>query len=125
MLNNSYSENDTLFTQQKLINLAQIAWSIQKYSNKLIVENNLTNKSRPLESNLAKLEAFLNDCGVQIIDYTNQKYNDGMYVDIIDAIKTDTSTPLIKETIEPSITINGVLVKKARVIKEINRNENE
>ena len=125
MSNNGYDENDIIFTQQKLINLAQITWSIQKYSNKLIVENDLTDKSRPLKSNLSKLESFLNDFGVQIIDYTNQKYNDGMNVDIIDTVKTDISEPSIKETIEPSITINGTLVKKARVIKEINRSDNE
>ena len=124
-MSNNYSGNDDLLTQQKLINLAQITWSIQKYSNKLIEDNDLVDKSRPLKSNLSKLEAFLNDYGVQIIDYTNQKYNDGMNVDIIDTVKTDTSVPLIKETIEPSITINGILVKKARVIKEINRSDNE
>ena len=98
---------------------------MQKYSNKLIIENDLVDKSRPLKSNLSKLESFLNDFGVQIIDYTNQKYNDGMNVDIIDTIKTDISEPSIKETIEPSITINGILVKRARVIKEINRSQNE
>lgn len=125
MSNNSNNGNDILFTQQKLINLAQITWSLQKYSNKLIIENDLVDKSRPLKSNLSKLESFLNDFGVQVIDYTNQKYNDGMNVDIIDTVKTDISEPLIKETIEPSITINGILVKRARVIKEINRSQDE
>ena len=57
--------------------------------------------------------------------YTNQKYNEGMNLDVIDTVKTDTEFDKIKETIEPSIVINGVLVKRARVIKEISRSENE
>lgn len=117
--------NNVLNNQQNLTNLALIAWSIKKYSNKLINENSLADKGRPLKSNVTKLENFINSFGVNIIDYTNQKYNDGMNVDIIDTIKTDTSFAKIKETIEPSVTINGILVKRARVIKEINRSNNE
>ncbi|MBQ9246689.1 hypothetical protein IJ182_10530 [bacterium] len=111
--------------QQKLVDLALIYWSLKKYSNKLINENNLEEKSRPLKSNLTKFENLLNSFNVKIIDYTDQKYNEGMNVDIIDTIKSDVAIPLIKETIEPSITINDILVKRARVIKEINRSENE
>lgn len=113
------------FSTQKQIDLALIVWSLKKYSNKLINENSLEEKSRPLKSNLAKLEQFLNSLNISIIDYTDQKYNEGMNLDVIDTIKTDTEFDKIKETIEPSIVINGVLVKKARVIKEICRGENE
>ena len=48
-----------------------------------------------------------------------------MNLDVIDTVKTDTGFDKIKETIEPSIVINGVLVKRARVIEEISRSENE
>lgn len=117
--------DSVLKDQQNLIDLALICWSLKKYSNKLINENNLEEKSRPLKSNLTKFENLLNSFNVKIIDYTDQKYNEGMNVDIIDTIKSDIAIPLIKETIEPSITINDILVKRARVIKEINRSGNE
>lgn len=116
---------NTFSNQQKLIDLAMIFWSIKKYSNKLITENNLEEKSRPLKSNIAKFETLLNSLNIQVIDYTNQKYNEGMNIDIIDTIKTDTTEAIIKETIEPSIIINDFLIKRARVIKEISRSENE
>ena len=119
------SLDNTLGNQQNLIELALAFWSIKKYSNKLISENKLEEKSRPLRSNLSKFESLLNSLNVKIIDYTNQKYNEGMNVDIIDTVKSDTSESFIKETIEPSITINDILVKRARVIKEINRSNNE
>ena len=124
-MNNLEDVNRDSFSTQKQIDLALIVWSLKKYSNKLINENSLEEKSRPLKSNLAKLEQFLNSLNISIIDYTDQKYNEGMNLDVIDTIKTDTEFDKIKETIEPSIVINGVLVKKARVIKEICRGENE
>ena len=124
-MNKLEDSKSNIFTTQKQIDLALIAWSLKKYSNKLINENSLEEKSRPLKSNLAKLEQFLNSLKISIIDYTDQKYNEGMNLDVIDTIKTDTEFDKIKETIEPSIVINGVLVKKARVIKEICRGENE
>ena len=124
-MNNLEDVKRDSFSTQKQIDLALIVWSLKKYSNKLINENSLEEKSRPLKSNLAKLEQFLNSLNISIIDYTDQKYNEGMNLDVIDTIKTDTEFDKIKETIEPSIVINGVLVKKARVIKEICRGENE
>ena len=124
-MNKLEDDKSNIFATQKQIDLALIVWSLKKYSNKLINENSLEEKSRPLKSNLAKLEQFLNSLNISIIDYTDQKYNEGMNLDVIDTIKTDTEFDKIKETIEPSIVINDVLVKKARVIKEICRGENE
>lgn len=124
-MNKLEDSKSNIFTTQKQIDLALIAWSLKKYSKKLINENSLEEKSRPLKSNLDKLEQFLNSLNISIIDYTDQKYNEGMNLDVIDTIKTDTEFDKIKETIEPSIVINGVLVKRARVIKEICRGEHE
>ena len=124
-MNKLEDDKSNIFATQKQIDLALIVWSLKKYSNKLINENSLEEKSRPLKSNLAKLEQFLNSLNISIIDYTDQKYNEGMNLDVIDSIQTDTEFDKIKETIEPSIIIDGVLVKRARVIKEICRGENE
>ncbi len=121
----SIDSDSMISSQQNLIDIALTFWSIKKYSSKLISENNLEEKSRPLKSNLAKFENLLNSINVKIFDYTNQKYNEGMNVDIIDTVKSDTPVSFIKETIEPSIIINDILVKRARVIKEINRSQDE
>lgn len=121
----SIDSDSMISSQQNLIDIALTFWSIKKYSSKLISENNLEEKSRPLKSNFAKFENLLNSINVKIFDYTNQKYNEGMNVDIIDTVKSDTPVSFIKETIEPSIIINDILVKRARVIKEINRSQDE
>lgn len=102
-MNNLEDDKSNIFTTQKHVELALIAWSLKKYSNKLINENSLEEKSRPLKSNLAKLEQFLNSLNISIIDYTDQKYNEGMNLDVIDTIKTDTEFDKIKETIEPCV----------------------
>ena len=47
-----------------------------------------------------------------------------MNIDIINTVKSDIKYPIIKETIEPSIIYNGELISKAKVIKEINGDEN-
>ena len=59
-MNNLEDDKSNIFTTQKQVELALISWSLKKYSYKLINENSLDDKSRPLKSNLAKLEQFLN-----------------------------------------------------------------
>lgn len=114
-----------LQNRQIIADLSVTFWSIKKYANKLIAENKLEDKSRPLISNITKFENILKSLNIEIIDYTNQKYNEGMNVNIIDTKRTDVQTDMISETIEPSVIINGELVKKASVIKEISRSKNE
>lgn len=110
---------ENAFTEQNLLDLAMIYFSINKYANKLITENNLKDKARPLQSNIAKIVNFLANFKVEIIDYAGHKFNDSLNIDIIDTIKSDTKFEFISETIEPSIIINQKLVKKAKIIKEI------
>ena len=66
MINLEDVESDS-FSTQKQIDLALIVWSLKKYSNKLINENSLEEKSRPLKSNLAKLEQFLNSLNILLL----------------------------------------------------------
>jgi len=108
-----------------LFELAMISWAIKKYADKLVQDNNLENKSRPLYSNIVKLTNFLKNAGVEIIDYTGQKYNESMNIDVIDTIKSDVREAIIKETVEPTILYDNKLIKRARIIKEINRSCNE
>lgn len=105
---------ENAFTEQNLLDLAMIYFSINKYANKLITENNLKDKARPLQSNIAKIVKFLANFKVEVIDYAGYKFNDSLNIDIIDTIKSDTKFEFISETIEPSIIINQKLVKFQR-----------
>ena len=110
----------------QLADMATTLWTLKKHLNKLLRENNLENKSRAISSNLNKLETILNSCGYEITNYEiGQKYNDGMNVDILDVIKSDTPFPIIKDIIEPTILYNGQIIKKAKIIKEINGDKDE
>lgn len=118
-------KSDKTLTLENQINLALIVHSLKKYSQKLVDENNLSDKSRPINTSLSKLEEFIRSLGIETFDYTGQKYNEGMNVIIVDTVKTDTAVDIIRETIEPAVIIDGNLVKKARVVKEINGGNNE
>ena len=51
------------------------------------------------------------------MDYKNQKYNEGFNIDVLSVEKDEkVLVPTISETIEPSITVKGQLVRKAKVI---------
>lgn len=110
----------------QLADMATTLWTLKKHLNKLLRENNLENKSRAISSNLNKLETILNSCGYEITSYDiGQKYNDGMNVDILDVIKSDTPFSIIKDIIEPTILYNGQIIKKAKIIKEVNGEKDE
>ena len=105
----------------QLADMATTLWLLKKHINRLLNENNLESKSRAISSNLTKLETILNSCGYEISNYEiGQKYNEGMNVDILDVIKSDTQYPIIKDVIEPTILYKGQIIKKAKIIKEVN-----
>ena len=53
----------------------------------------------------------------ELLDYTNQKFNDGLNLDIL-SVEKDPSlpAPIVKETIEPTILVKGQVVRKAKII---------
>lgn len=107
--------------ESQIKELALISWTIRKYTLKFINENRIEHKARPLQSTLSRLENFLLNCGVEIIDYEGAKFNDGMNVEIIDTIQIDTQESFVKESIEPSIICKGQMLHKARIIKAISK----
>ena len=119
-----HKDNIDVISFSDILEIAKIVWAIEKYSQKIIVENNIENKCRPLNSNILKLKKILQEKGINIIDYTGQKYNEGMNVDVLDTVKSDILCPMVKETIEPTITYNGEIMKRARIIKEIGEENN-
>ncbi len=68
-------------------------------------------------NSIQKLKKIYEKNDIALIDYTNQKYNDGMNLDVL-AIENDQSAkvPIVKETIEPTVMFRGQVVKKAKII---------
>lgn len=109
---------------QHLIDCALAIWQIEKHLKS--IDDNLGIKIRPINSGITKILSVLNQYHIEIKDYTGEKYNEGMNIDIIDTIKNSNAKEArIIETISPTIICNGQIVKKARVIKEIGASENE
>jgi hypothetical protein len=63
------------------------------------------------------MKRFLDKNDIDVIDYTNKKYNEGLNLDVL-AVEKDSNLKeaIIKETHEPAITLKGKIVKKAKVI---------
>lgn len=111
---------------QHLVDCALAIWQIEKHLKSLANDNTLDIKIRPINSGITKILSILNQYHIEIKDYTGEKYNEGMNINIIDTIKnSNVKETRIIETVSPTIICNGQIVKKARVIKEIGVNENE
>lgn len=106
---------------ESLIDFAIEVWRIKKR-----IEDSLGKLSeaqeKGLRSSLHKLEKYLSTHGVEVKDYTNQKFNEGLNLDIL-SIEKDTTLdePVVKETVEPSVLCNGRVVKRAKIILLDNR----
>jgi molecular chaperone GrpE (heat shock protein) len=54
---------------------------------------------------------------IEIVDYTNQKFNDGLNLDVLSVEKEPTiSESIVKETVEPTVMYRGQVIKKAKII---------
>ena len=99
-----------------LIELSIEIWRIQNRLLKASSKIDDTQK-RGLESSVQKLIKYLDRFHIKIVDHTNQKYNEGLSVDVL-SFENDSSVnfPIIKETIEPTIICEGIVVKKGKVV---------
>lgn len=70
-----------------------------------------------LENSIQKMKRYLTKYDIEVVDHTNQKYNDGLNVDILD-VEKDTTLPesIIKKTVEPTVMLRGQVVRKAKII---------
>ena len=70
-----------------------------------------------MENSIQKLKRYLEKYDVEILDYKNQKFNEGLNLDVL-SVEKDSSIqePQIKETIEPTIMLKGQVIRKAKVI---------
>lgn len=75
------------------------------------------NQQKGLQISIDKLKRYVGKYDIEILDYTNQKFNDGLNLDIL-SVEKDPSlpAPIVKETIEPTILVKGQVVRKAKII---------
>ena len=75
------------------------------------------NQKKGLENSLQKLKRYFEKYDIEIVDYTNQKFDDGLNLDVL-SIEKDPAIvePVVKETVEPTIMYRGQVVRKAKII---------
>ena len=99
-----------------LVELAVEIWRIKNRIGKAGSDLQEIQK-RGLESSAQKLQKYLDTFKIAIVDHTNQKYNEGMNVDVLSfEVDPKVTSPLIKETIEPTITCEGKVIRKGKVV---------
>lgn len=99
-----------------LVELAVEVWRIEKRLAKA-TESLSDDQNKAFENSVAKLQRFLDKNDITFTDYTDQKYNEGLNLDILSIEKDSSiSESVIKETHEPAVLHKGQLVKKAKVV---------
>lgn len=99
-----------------LVDLAVEVWRMEQRiakSASSLPENQL----KGLENSIQKLKRYLEKYDIEIVDYKNTKYNDGLNLDIL-SVEKDPTLPesMVKETVEPTIMCKGQVVRKAKII---------
>lgn len=99
-----------------LVDLAVEVWRMEQRIAKSasgLPENQL----KGLENSVQKLRRYLEKYDIEIVDYKNTKYNDGLNLDIL-SVEKDPSLlePKVKEIVEPTIMCKGQVVRKAKII---------
>ena len=99
-----------------LVDLAVEVWRMEQRIAKSasgLPENQL----KGLENSVQKLRRYLEKYDIEIVDYKNTKYNDGLNLDVLSVEKDPTLTePRVKEVVEPTIMCKGQVVRKAKII---------
>lgn len=100
----------------ELVELATEVWRIEQRLAK-VADILPENQRKGLENSVHKLRRYISNYDIEIVDYTNQKFNDGLNLDVLSVEKDQgVTTPTVKETVEPTILVKGQVVKKAKII---------
>ena len=101
---------------ESIIELAIETWRMEQRLGK-VASVLPENQKRGMESSLTKFKRFLEKYDIEVIDYTGQKYNEGLNIEILSVEKDPLATErTIKETVEPSIISKGRVIKRAKVV---------
>lgn len=100
----------------ELIELATEVWRIEQRLAK-VTDILPENQRKGLENSVHKFKRYISNYDIEIVDYTNQKFNDGLNLDVLSVEKDQSvTTPTVKETVEPTILVKGQVVKKAKIV---------
>lgn len=101
---------------QSLIELGIEAWRLEKKVEKA-AEELPADKKTSLQNSLMKLRRYLERNDIEVRDYTDQKYNDGMNLEILSSEKHPNLTQsIVGITDTPAIMHKGQIIKRAKVI---------
>jgi hypothetical protein len=107
---------DISSSSASLIELAIEVWRVEKRTAK-VAEGLSDEQNKAFENSVTKLKRFLDKNDITFTDYTDQKYNEGLNLDVLSIEKDDSiSDSIIKETHEPAVFHKGQLIKKAKVV---------
>lgn len=100
--------------------LTQLAIDHWRLNKKIVdISKSLTEKEKQsLNFSLDRIKHHISRFDIEVKDYTNEKYFDGLNVEVIsvEKHKHPSKESIIKDTIDPGVTVKGLLVKKAKVI---------
>jgi hypothetical protein len=101
---------------QDLADLAVEIWRLEKRLTR--AADRLTeDQNKAFSNSVTKLKRYLSKNDVSTVDYSDQKYNEGLNLDVLSIEKDPTiQQSIVKETHEPAVTHKGHLIKKAKVI---------
>ena len=103
-------------TTKDLMNLGIDVWRMEQRLTKIM--QTIPEKSQDLLKNsIQKIKRYLDKNNIEIVDYTNQKFNEGRNLDILAVEKSSNILEsIIKETKEPTILHKNQVVNKGKVI---------
>src|SRR3990167_5137622 len=100
----------------ELVELATEVWRVEQRLAKM-ADILPENQRKGLENSVHKFKRYISNYDIEIVDYTNQKFNDGLNLDVLSVEKDQSvTTPTVKENVEPTILVKGQVVKKAKII---------
>jgi hypothetical protein len=107
--------NEPIATKD-LMNLGIDVWRMEQRVNKIM--KTMPGTSQDLMKNsIQKIKRYLDKNDIEIVDYTNQKFNEGRNLDILAVEKSSNILEsIIKETKEPTILHKNQVVNKGKVI---------
>jgi len=99
-----------------LVELAVEVWRLEKRLAK--AEPSLSDdQNKALQNSVAKMRRYLDRNDITFVDYTDQKFNEGLNLEILSKEKDPKlRESIIKETHEPAVMHKGQLIKKAKVV---------
>ena len=106
-----------------LIDLGIDIWRMEQRLNK-VIDSLPENSQDLLKNSVQKIKRYLDKNEIEIVDYTNQKFNEGRNLDVLAVEKSSNITePIVKETKEPTILYKNQVVRKGKVIILENNDE--